>query len=184
MCKCCQWYRFLIPPQQEGKLHEKTSLWYDEWLMGEICKYWKINWKTTPLCNDRDLFYKLKKISHDRWVDFWLAIWVTYAESHIWINFKPQYCSKTNNRSWKKRAKFDDNTSSVRFNLRPDRIRWCWLYTFSSVEEFWKSHVNSLYYWYISKWCNTPECISRRRVKWDWITSPSWNERVSLFIKQ
>jgi len=170
------------PPSQTvaTKTEDNTE---DEWIMWQICRYWRLRGEVSPLCDNRDLYQKLKGISDNRGVDFGLAVWITYAESHIWINFNPHYCDVSNNRAGKKREKYDDGSNSVRFHQQDNYIPWCRVYNFESVDEFWQSHVNSLWYGYVSKWCDTPECISKRRVQWDGKTSPSRNRRVRLFMK-
>lgn len=157
-----------------------------------ICEYWKIHWRVSPLCNNRELYENLKTISTNKWVDFWLMVWITYAESHIWINRSPhQWCSASNNWSGKKREKYDDGTNSIKFwqqyhTLQPElkgKLSWCWLYAFDNVEHYWNSFANTLYYWYISKNCYTPECISRRYVGWWWWIKSSRVNRVRLFYR-
>ena len=153
----------------------------DKWLMSQVCKYWQIHGRTSPLCDNWDLFNNLKQISNNKWVSFNLMVGITYAESHIGVNFNPQRCNITNNRSGKKWQIYDDGSKSPRFNHMDNRHEWCWLYTFDTVEHFWNSYANGLYYWYVSKSCTTPECISRRWVKWDWEISQSRVNRVKLF---
>ena len=146
--------------------------------MEKICKYWQLNWKTTPLCNDRELFESLKKISAEKSVPFDIQIWISYAESHIGINYNPDKCYKSNNRAGIKWTVYWDNTKWKRLE---HAIPGCWVEWFVSIEEFWMSFTNSMYHGYVKKNCKTAECISKRRVKGDWITSPAWNGRVNIF---
>ena len=153
----------------------------DEVLMWKICEYWQIHWMVTPLCNNKTLYDNLKKISVDKWVDFGLMVGITYAESHIGINYNPQKCSVTNNRSWKKREKYDDWSNSVKFNDSKEYVPWCWVYNFDTVEKFWNSFSNTLKFWYIDKWCATAECISKRYVWGNWEVSEKRAKRVNIF---
>ena len=153
--------------------------------MDRICKHGRIHWRTSPLCNDRVLFNNLKQISDDRWVDFWLLVWIAFAESHIWINFAPvQSCWKANNRAWIKNEKFDNGSSSHKHYKTTRTIRWCSLYVFDDVEHFWRSFANSIKFWYINARCYSARCISKYRVKNDKIEKPHWYNRVNLFIKK
>ena len=146
----------------------------DEVLMDRICQYWKIHWRTSPLCDDWQLYHDLKNISKSVWVDFGLMVGITYAESHIGTNFAPQHCSTTNNWSWKKR----DSDGNKNWK------EWCWLHQFDSVQSFWYSMATSLKRWYIDKSCDTAECISRRWVRWDGTLDGKHNRinRVNLFV--
>jgi len=149
--------------------------------MKQVCNYGHIHWKTSPLCNNWELYNSLKYISNKKNVSFNLMIGISYAESHIWTNFNPQRCYVTNNWSGKKREKFDDGSNSPRFNHMSNWHKGCRLYTFDSVEHFWWSFANTLYYWYLSKGCNTPECISQWYVWWwGWVKQNRVN-RVRLF---
>ena len=149
--------------------------------MERICKHWKIHWRVSPLCNNRWLYNKLEIISENKWVPFRLMIGISYAESHIWINFNPQKCNIANNRAGIKWEKFD-NWKTVMFNQDTSKkVEWCWLYKFNDTEHMRNSFANSLSMSYFNSWCTEPKCISkfwvwaRWPIKWEWV----W--RVNLF---
>jgi hypothetical protein len=140
-----------------GYTVSKTTI-SDEELMSMICDKWQIHWRVTPLCNNRELYHNLKNISNTVWVPFGLMLGITRHESHIWTNFAPSYeCSKSNN--WAG-IKWD-------YQRNKDWQEWCWLHKFETVEAFWYSFARSLKHGYIDKWCDTAECVARRRVRWD-----------------
>lgn len=175
LMKCIVWHNFYT-----GATIPKTTGWLvtvtidevkpdnkDVLLMEKICKWWKIRDNVSPLCNNRDLYWNLKKISAAKNVSFELMVGITYTESHIGANFKPEKCFVHNNRGGKKAKKLDDGTM-----VRPQSMPlkdWCRLYHFDTVEEYRNSFANTLKMWYIDKWCSTPECISRYYVKNDWV---------------
>ena len=129
----------------------------DEELMTTICEKWQIHGYTSPLCNNRGLYHELKNISRTVGVDFGLMVGITFAESHIGANFKPQHCRTTNNRAGKKRN----------HKKEKDWKDGCWLHQFDSPQTFRYSFAKSLKAGYIDKNCDTPECIARRWVKGD-----------------
>ena len=124
------------------------------------------------------MYKKLKTISTNKWVEFWLLVWITYAESHIWANYSSSACIDYNNRSWIKRAKHDDGTTTK--TKLPD-TNWCWIYKFDTIGNYWNSFANSIKMWYIDKDCKTPECISQYRVRSDWAVKDRWSNRVNMF---
>ena len=167
----------------QDPVSQKTTTWYvvnehDKVLMNKICKYGKIHWNISPLCNNWDLYKKLKVISMNKWVEFWLLVGITYAESHIWANHSSDICATYNNRSGIKWKKLDNWT--VLKNELPDE-NGCRLYKFDSVEDYRNSFTNSIKLWYIDKDCKTPECISQYRVRADWKVKDRWSYRVNLF---
>ena len=156
--------------------------------MKRICE--SRNWKS-PVCNNRDLYYKLKKISQEVWVNYWLMLWITNAESNIWSNFAPkQECWISNNLAWMKRAKRSDWSNSLKFdeqyktldNELKKKLEWCYLYYFETIEDFRYSFGYSLKYWYYDKNCKTPECISKWRVWVNWLVKENWSKRVRYYM--
>jgi hypothetical protein len=153
----------------------KTTETGNKIMMDKICKYWKLNWKISPLCWNYPLLESLKNISKWEGVPFYLMVGITYAESHIWVNFAPQHCSTTNNRAGIKNSRLASQ------DRERDRKKGCWLHQFNSIEEFWLSFARWLKKWYIDKWCKTAECISKYRVKNDKVVKPWRSYRVNLF---
>ena len=149
-------------------------------LMSKVCEFGKIHGYTTPLCNNWNMWWDLKKISADKNVSFELMLWISYAESHIWANFNPQKCRIHNNR-WGKKAKKLDGWSMVRVKL--PLSDWCWLYHFKTVEEYRNSFANVLRLWYIDKWCKSPECISQYYVGTNWLVKDWRSKNVRKFYQ-
>lgn len=145
--------------------------------MLKICTKWKLRWIVSPLCNNRPLYKNLKYISDVKWVSFMMMLSVSFAESHIGVNFKPSKCSSTNNWWWIKWSKAN-NGKVDKINL-PDK-NWCRLYSFNSVEEYWNALANTLKLWYYNAWCNNATCLSDRYVWWPWVDM-SWVNRVNSF---
>ena len=157
-----------------GAVYADYDIIPEDEIMQAICKYGQIHWNTSPLCNNYDLLDRIKAISKEEWVSYRLMLGITYAESHIGTNFKPQHCSTTNN--WAG-IKWDSDKNK-------DWKDGCWLHQFEDVEAFWRSFSKSIYNWYVSKDCDTAECISRRWVRWDWTLDGKqwWINRVNLFV--
>ena len=142
----------------------------------------------SPLCFDFDLLDKIKVIAYDRDIDWKLLIWITYAESHIGMNFAPHYwCEKSNNWAWLKWAKRDDWSISEKYDKQytglEGELRWylsgCYLYAFDTTEDFFISLANTISLWYKScKW--EPECIVKSYV---WKYSENWVNNVNVFLK-
>lgn len=168
------WIKLEEDKKKEITGKEETS---DEVIMNKICELWQINWKKSPLCNNKELYNKFKQISLDKWVDFWLMLWITYAESHIWANYLPSYCWSLNNWAWMKWVRTDE--WKMLWGKFPDE-RWCRLYHFKDKESWWKWLANNLKYWYIERWCSTPECINEY---WVWKKSQRWINAVNKFYK-
>lgn len=117
----------------------------DEHVMELICK----EVPSSPLCWDYTLLNKLKEIAEKRNVSYKLLLGIMYHESKIWTAFSPSYeCSKSNNWAGLKARKYDDGSVSERFDKQENRIEWCWLYNFESVEEFFESLANTISLWY------------------------------------
>jgi len=150
----------------------------DDVLMDKICEYWKIHWNISPLCEDWELYLKLKWISDAVWVEFWLLVGITYSESHIWANFVGEKCWDYNNWSWIKWRKYS-NWKTDKPKL-PDS-NWCWLYKFNKIDDYWESFAYTIKQWYIDKDCKTPECISQYYVWSDWKVKDKRSKRVNIF---
>lgn len=153
--------------------------YHDKILMDKICKYGKIHWNISPVCNNWDLYKRLKTISKNKWVEFGLMIWISYAEWHIGANYASSKCKGYNNRSGIKRRKNDDG--SIDKPKLPDS-NGCWIYKFDTIEDYWNSFANSIKMWYIDKQCATPECISQHWVRSDWLVKGTWSRRVKMFM--
>lgn len=147
----------------------------DDEMMERICKYWQIHGRTTPICNDWDLYHELKTISHSVGVEFWLMVGIAYWESHIWINFSPSAdCGLSNNRA------------GIKNNFERERNyrQGCRLHQYDNIQWFWLDFAKILKRGYIDKDCKTASCISRRWVRWDgWLDwKQGWINRVNLFV--
>ena len=147
--------------------------------MAKICKYWKIHWNTSPLCEDWGLYKNLKTISKEHFVEFWMQVGISYSESHIWANYASDNCRNYNNWSWIKWRKNDD--WSIDKPKLPDS-KGCYLYKFDSIEDYRESFANTLQQGYIERSCDTPECISRYYVKNDWAVKTKRSNRVRMFM--
>lgn len=123
----------------------------DKLLMSRVCKYGKINDKISPLCNNRDMYMSGKKIFSDRNVPRDIAIWVMYAESHIWINYAGSCDESWNNRGGIKYRILDDG-SRERDQPIPN-WNWCRLYKFKSLDDYFISKANTFtkYSWCFNK---------------------------------
>jgi len=166
-------YGFVVGENKPIKMFTISD---EDWdLMNKICKYWKINWKVSPLCNNRELFYKIKDISKRYEVNHWMLIWITMSESHIGANYSSSKCSWYNNWSWIKREKWWPKKKY------PDE-NGCRLYKFESLEEYFEEFAKIIKEWYIDRGAKTPEEISKSYVKNDWVIKHSWSNRVNLFI--
>lgn len=146
--------------------------------MEKVCKKWHHNWIISPLCWDWELLWKLKAISEVKWVSLDFMLSVSYAESHLWTNFAPSMnCSWMNNWWWVKGLM--DNQGNVSKIKLP--YKWCWLYPFASVEDYFKSLANTLKMWYADAWCNNASCLSTRYVGGKWWVKQWWVNRVEWF---
>lgn len=159
-----------------------------------VCKK-QIN---SPLCKDKELFGRLYHITEERlpMKQFYpILIWMTNAESSLWLDYAKDKvwgtCIGRNNWGGAKYMINDNNTRVYKRNLNwfdytyPRDQYDCNLFPFESVEEYWKSKVNWIRYWY--KGCidsPTPiKCISFAYV-WDRNTAEqSWIDNVSHFLK-
>jgi hypothetical protein len=111
------------------------------------------------------------------WVNFETMLWISYVESHIWVNFAPsQSCGEMNNRGWIK-AMMNNSWQVHKIQLP---YKWCRLYPFASIEDYWKSLANTLRFWYAYAWCNDVICLSKKYVWWAWVNWDRVN-RVNWF---
>lgn len=142
----------------------------------------------SPLCMDFQLLDSIKLIWFDKWVNYKLLLWMSYAESHLWMAFAPHFwCEKSNNWGGIKRKKNDDGTVSEKFNkqytwLDPELrwyLSWCYLYAFETVEDYFISLANTITqgYWVCEE---DPSCIVKSYV---WKYSQNWVDNVSVFLK-
>lgn len=117
----------------------------DEHVMELICK----EVENSPLCWDYTLLNDLKEIAEKRNVSYKLLLGIMYHESKLWTAFAPSWeCSKSNNRAWLKARKYDDGSVSEWFDKQENKIPWCWLYNFETVEEWFESLANTISLWY------------------------------------
>lgn len=152
-------------------------------LMDRICKHWKINWSISPLCDNWDMYYTGKKIFEDRWVPYWIALGIMFAESHIWINYAWSCDSSWNNRGGIKWRKNDDG-STTKDQQIPNNWN-CYLYKFDSIEDYFKSKANTLWLWYKSCFSQDKPitCISRKYVWSPNVAESSWIKHVSMIAE-
>lgn len=139
------------------RLRNEYYKWYDdEHVMELICK----EVENSPLCGDYTMLNKLKDIAEKRNVDYKLLLWIMYHESKLWTAFAPTYeCSKSNNWAGLKARKYDDGSMSEWFDQQENKIEWCRLYNFDTVEEFFESLANTISLWY-RKCLDRPEAVS------------------------
>lgn len=132
----------------------------------------------SPMCNNYRMLDDLKKIANERWVDYKLLLGIMYAESKLGTARAPtEDCKGSNNWWWVKARKYDDGSVSEWFDKQENRIPWCWLYNFETVNDFFESLANTISIWY--KKCNNDiYCISRSYV---WHESWSWVNNVYKF---
>lgn len=164
-----------------------------DWLQVKIC--WKqIN---SPLCKDKELLARLYKITEDRIPGknmFPILIWITNAESSLWLNFaKDSVGGKCDGRNnwWGTKYQILDNNTRVYsrklnwFDYKNSKDQFgCNLYPFESIEEYFITKVNGMRFWYKS--CiesKTPiKCISYKYIWNPNISEKSWIDNVSEFL--
>lgn len=147
--------------------------------MTKICS---TNRGNSPLCWDRDLFYKGKQIFESRWVPFDIALWIMNAESNVGSSYAGTCTTEYNNWWGIKRRKLDDGTS-VRDQKIPNN--WCRLYKFDSVEDYFTSKANTLWIGYkacFSK-ADPVRCISYAYVGDPNVAEANWIRNVLSFVK-
>lgn len=143
----------------------------------------------SPLCEDFSLLERLKKITADRIPDnphiFPILLGITNSESSLGTNYAPHAgCANYNNLGGVKWRKTDDG-KSVRDQTIP-QADGCWLYRFDSLEDYWKSKVNTIRYGYAGCLADNPtttlQCISRWYVRGNGIVKPDWVRNASVFL--
>ena len=148
-----------------------------EVLMERVCK------QKSPMCNDWDMFNSAKDIFEARWVPFWIALWIMNAESTLWRNYA-WWCDASYNNWWGIKWKKNDDGSTTKDQPIPDS-KWCWVYKFESLDEYFKSKANTLWLWY--KACfskNAPvRCISYAYVWNRYVAEQSWINNVMSIAK-
>lgn len=146
-------------------------------VMDKICELSK----ESPMCWDWEMLNDLIQVANQRQVDYKLLLGIMYAESHIWINFKPYKCNITNNWAWLKGRKYDDRTMSEWYNEQYQNLNLdlegCWLYYFEDIHTFFESLANTISLWY-SKCNEDVYCIMKSYV---WHESGAWVRNVYLF---
>ena len=179
--KNCPWVNFdmsrLTNINGSKPVYKTILTWLDLRLMNQVCKVW-INWRTSPLCHDDQLFLELKRISQSymSWYDlFKLQLGINYKESHIWANYVKAWSEPANNWWWVKTKR--DRNDNITFNYYKDTA----LYAFSSVQEFRESQAHMLMDWYISQGMKTPKQISGKYVTWRVWIKDSWYPAVNTF---
>lgn len=145
---------------------------FDNIVMDKICKYWVNKWKVTPLCNNWNLYYHYKNISEKKWTNFFLQLWIWYAESHLWVAYNPNSCYISNNWFWLKWKKLD---SWKLLNYKLPK-KWCRVYFFSWTVDWWTSMANTLLSY------NDPNPYSMVK-KYVWYYNQDWINRVNIFYK-
>jgi len=180
--KNCPWVNFDMSRLQNIKgakpVYTTILTWLDLRLMNKVCEVW-INWRTSPLCHNDQLFLKIKKQSQETWswYDlFKLQLWSSYKESHLWANFVSASGYLANNWGWMK-WKINSDCSREPANYYP----WTHLYAFSSVEEAFKSQWYLFKCVYFSQWMMTPKQISGKYVTGTPWVKESWYPAVNTF---
>lgn len=176
----CEPNSFIPKVGAEEKPQEKTTFnERDKILMERVCKYGKLNWKVSPLCNNWQMFNSLKGISEAHWIWFWIALGITYAESHIWVNYA-WWCDVSYNNWWGVKWRIGINWNAIKDQKIPDK-NWCWVYKFWSIEDYWQSKMKTLQKY---KSCferkDTIKCISYTYIGDPKVAEQSWINRVAL----
>ena len=143
----------------------------------------------SPLCTDFSLLQRLEKITADRIPDnqhiFPILLGITNSESSLGTNYAPHTgCSQYNNLGGVKWRKNDDG--STQKDQKIPQSDGCWLYRFDSLEDYWKSKVNTIRYGYAGCLADNPtttlQCISRWYVRGNGIVKPDWVRNASVFL--
>jgi len=92
----------------------------------------------SPLCNNPYLQDRLRKISDERGVPFWLMVGITLAESRVGTDFAGGCDASYYNWGGVKARRLDSG-EIIRDYPIPD-FNGCWLYKFDSVEDYWVSN--------------------------------------------
>jgi len=148
-------------------------------LMEKICKLWLWHGLNSPLCGNTWLFVELESMAKEHHVDFKVALWVSYAESHLMTDYYPSVCSSTLNPAWLKWYK--QSTGKILTQPIPDKSG-CRLYSFSSIESGFDWLLNTLQLGFVNKGCNSLTCLSESFVKNDGVIKNWRIQRVEYFI--
>lgn len=156
----------------------------DNELMARICKYGRYNGKTTPLCNNWELYNQGKQAFSEIPNSRPIALGIMYSESHLWVSYAWSCDSSWNNRWWIKAKKLD-NGRLLKDQPIPNNGSggyWgCRLYKFENMQDYFKSKANTLIDWY--RWCRSKKkpitCIAYRYVGNKYIAEESWIRRVA-----
>lgn len=164
----------------EVNLPQETNTWQtrDQTLMDRVCKYGKLNWKVSPLCNNWQLYNSMKWISEAYNVPFSIALGITYAESHIWVNYA-WWCNAGYNNWGGVKWRIWQDWKAIKDQVIPQN--WCWVYRFGSVEDYWQSKMRTLQKYNSCFSKGKPiTCISYAYVWNANEAEQSWISRVSL----
>jgi hypothetical protein len=169
---------------EEIKYNERDKI-----LMERVCKYWKLNWKISPLCNNWQMYNSLKWISEAYNISFPIALGITYAESHIGVNYAWTCNAGYNNlwwikwriwQDWKaiKDQEIPNNWKDYNNNKKIDIWEVCYLYKFGSIEDYWQSKMRTLQKYSTCLKQKLPiKCISQSYLTWN---KQAWVQRVAL----
>ncbi len=160
------------------KIEEVKYTERDKILMERVCKYWKLKWKVSPLCNNWLLYSSLKWISEAYWISFSIALGITYAESHIWVNYAG-WCNESYNNWWWIKWRIGNDWKAIKDQKIPQNN--CYLYKFGSIEDYWQSKMKTLQkYASCFKQKQTIKCISYSYVGNPKVAEQGWINRVAL----
>lgn len=147
-----------------------------EELHEEICQ--KV--PESPLCGDIELLRRIDSIGREKGVPTRLLIGVSYAESHIGVNFNKEACRGYNNWFWLKGKKYDNWKVEWFTKDKKRDSNGCWLYKFKSVEEWFYALANTISIGYKS--CkNDTICLSYWYVGNPEVAEPSWIKHVGVW---
>jgi hypothetical protein len=137
----------------------------------------------SPFC-DMETLRMVQSIAESKWVPVRLVIWVSFAESSLATNYNKPACAKYNNHWWLK-GKMNDNGKVEMYAVnrkKPDK-NGCYLYKFSSLEEWVRSFVNTISIGY--KTCeNRTHCLAFSYVWKPEIAEESWKRNVAKFYPE
>lgn len=163
----------LIRLLEEAELPKVTDI--DE-LYNQICA--KV--PNSPICWNKELLKRIDTIGQQKWVPTRLLIGVSYAESHIGVNFNREACRGYNNWFWLKWKKHDNGKVEWFTKDRKKDANGCWLYKFQSIEEWFYSLANTISLGYKSCQNNTT-CLAYWYVGNPNVAEPSWIKHVSMW---
>lgn len=158
---------------EEATLPEQTNM---DILHKEICA--KV--PNSPICWNIELLKRIDAIGQQKWVPTRLLIGVSYAESHIGVNFNREACRGYHNWFGLKGKKHDNWKVEWFTKDRKKDSNGCWLYKFESVEEWFYSLANTISQGYKSCQNNTT-CLAYWYVGNPKVAEPSWIRHVSMW---